>query len=52
MSQSVIWQKYFMSILIYFPEPDAVKIKPESETSSHITLTNVISGLFIARYLH
>ncbi len=45
--------KYFMSKLIYFHEPEArVKIKPESEISSHITLTSVISGLFLARYLH
>ncbi len=29
-----------------------MKIKPESEISSHITLTSVISGLFHARCLH
>ena len=29
-----------------------VKIKPESEISSHITLMSVISGLFYPRYLH
>ncbi len=29
-----------------------VKIKPESEISSHISLTSVISGLFHTRYLH
>ncbi len=29
-----------------------VKLKPESEITSHITLTSVISGLFHARYLH
>ncbi len=30
-----------------------MKIKPESEISSHITLTSVINGLFRgARYLH
>ncbi len=44
--------KYFMSRLIYLHEPEAVKIKPESEISSHITLTSVISGLFYPRYLH
>ncbi len=41
--------KYFTSRLIYFHEPKGVKIKPESEISSHITLKSVISGLF---YLH
>ncbi len=41
-----------MSRLIYFHEPEAVKIKPESEISSHITLTSVISGLFHTRYLY
>ncbi len=44
--------KYFTSRLIYFHEPEGVKIKPESEISSHITLVSVISGLFHARYLH
>ncbi len=45
--------KYFKSKLIYFHEPRArVKIKPESEISSHITLPSVISGLFHTRYLH
>ncbi len=29
-----------------------MKIKPKSETSCHITLLSVISGLFYARYLH
>ncbi len=29
-----------------------MKIKPKSEISSHITLPSVISGLFLARYLH
>ncbi len=29
-----------------------MKIKPESEISSHITLMSVISGLFYPRYLH
>ncbi len=29
-----------------------MKIKPESEISSDITLTSVISGLFHTRYLH
>ncbi len=29
-----------------------MKIKPESEISSHITLKSVISGLFLARYLY
>ncbi len=38
--------------LIYFYEPEAVKIKPESKIFSHITLTSVINGLFHARYLH
>ncbi len=39
--------KYFMSgRLIYFHEPEAVKIKPESEISNHITLMSVISCLF------
>ncbi len=31
---------------------NAVKIKPESEISSHNTLTSVISGLFHTGYLH
>ncbi len=31
--------KYFTSRLIYFHEPKGVKIKPESEISSHITQT-------------
>ncbi len=44
--------KYFMSRLIYFREPEGVKIKPESEISSHITLMSVISGLFHTRYLY
>ncbi len=44
--------KYFMSRLIIFTEPEAVKIKPEGEKSCHITLTSVISGLFHTRYLH
>ncbi len=44
--------KYFMSRLIYFMSQSLVKIKPESKTSSHITLTSVISGLFHIRYLH
>ncbi len=29
-----------------------MKIKPESEISSHITLMSVISGVFHTRYLH
>ncbi len=29
-----------------------MNIKPESEISSHITLTSVINGLFHTRYLH
>ena len=29
-----------------------MKIKPESEMSSHITLMSVISGLFHTRYLN
>ncbi len=37
------------SRLIYF---HIVKIKPENEISSHITLTSVTSGLFHTRYLH
>ncbi len=33
-------EKYcFKSMLINFHEPERVKIKPESEISSHITLT-------------
>ncbi len=54
MSQSVIWRNISLSRLIYFHELEAVKIKPESEISSHITLTectSVISGLFHTRYL-
>ncbi len=45
--------KYFMSKLIYFHQRRVkrVKIKPESEISSHITLTSVLSGLFYPRYL-
>ncbi len=43
--------KYFTSRLIYCHEPKGVKIKPESEISSHITLMSV-SGLFHTRYLH
>ncbi len=41
-----------MSMLIYFHKPEAVKIKPESEISCHITLTNVISCLLDPRCLH
>ncbi len=44
--------KYFMSRLIYFTSQRRVKIKPESEISSHITQMSVISGLFHTRYLH
>ncbi len=44
--------KYFISRLIYFQESKAVKIKPVSEISSHMTPTSVISGLFHTRYLH
>ncbi len=40
--------KYFTSRLVYFPEPEGVKIKPESETYSLITLLSVISVLFYA----
>ncbi len=29
-----------------------MKIQPESEICSHITLTSVINGLFHTRYLH
>ncbi len=36
--------KYFMSRLIYFQSQRQVKIKPESEIPSHITLKSVISG--------
>ncbi len=39
--------KYFMSRLIYFQEPEGMKIQPESEISSHITLTSIISGLLL-----
>ena len=41
----------FHSRLIYFQEPEGVKIKPES-VSSHITLTSVKHGLFHTGYLH
>ncbi len=44
--------KYFISRLIYFQEPEASEIKPESEISCHNTLTSVISGLFHTRYSH
>ncbi len=44
--------KYFTSRLIYFHKPEESEIKPESEISSHIILTRVISGLFHTRYLH
>ncbi len=37
---------------MYFHEPEASEINPESEISSHITLTSIISGLFRARHLH
>ncbi len=43
---------YVMSRLIYFQEPKASEIKPESEISHHNTLISVISGLFHTRYLH
>ncbi len=43
--------KYFKSRLIYFHSQRKVKIKPESEMSSHITLLSVISGLFHTRYI-
>ncbi len=42
----------YLSRLIYFHEPEAAKIQPESEISCHITLTSVICGLFHTRYLH
>ncbi len=42
---------YFMSRPIYFHEPEAVKIKPESEISCRITLMSIIIGLFYTRYL-
>ncbi len=32
--------EYFLSTLIYFHEPRGVKIRPESELSSHITQTS------------
>ncbi len=44
--------KYFMSRQIYFMSQRQVKIKPESEITSHTTLMSVISGLFHTRYLH
>ncbi len=31
-------EKYFTSRLIYFHEPEGVKIKPKSEIFSHVTL--------------
>ncbi len=37
---------------LFFMSHRLVKIHPESEVSSHITLTSVISGFFLARYLH
>ncbi len=43
--------KYFTNVLIYFHEPEA-SVKPESEISSHITLTSIKSGVFHSRYLH
>ncbi len=44
--------KYFTnSKLMYFQEPEAVKIKPKSEISCHITQMS-ISCLFYARYLY
>ncbi len=43
--------KYFKRMLVYFHEPEASEIKPESEISSTIALTSVISGLFHTRYL-
>ncbi len=39
-------KKYFKSRLMYFQEPEGVKIKPESEMSSDATLTECMSGLF------
>ncbi len=44
--------KYFTSRLIILTSHRRVKINSESEISSHITLTSIISGLFHARYLH
>ncbi len=41
--------KYFIIRLIYFHEPEGVKIKPESEISNHLTLMSIISGLFQGR---
>ncbi len=38
--------KYFTSRLNYFTSQRRVKIRPESEISSHTTLMSVISGLF------
>ena len=45
--------KYFKSRLTYYRARDEVKTtKPESDISCHITLQNVISGLFYTKYLH
>ncbi len=45
-------EKYLKSRLIYFQEPESMKIKHENEMSSHITLRSVISGLFHIRYFY
>ncbi len=45
--------KYFKSRLIYFHEPEGVKIKFESEISSHITLQEYNTWFIPCyRYLH
>ncbi len=53
MSQSDMVKYYFHEQANLFSGArGGVKIKPESEISSHITLMSVISGLFHTGYLH
>ncbi len=48
----MLYGKIFHERANYFQEPEVSENKaPESEISSYITLTSVISGLFYTRYL-
>ncbi len=48
----MLYGKIFHEQANYFQEPEVSENKaPESELSSYITLTSVISGSFYTRYL-
>ncbi len=48
----MIWRIFHKQANLFSRARGRVKIKPESEISTHITLMSVISGLFHIRYLH